>query len=108
MPRGRPVGSEIRQNIVELLYFLGSGYGYGLWKKYIVIFPKCTLRSIHYHLKKGLSTGEFIVKEIKVEKGEYSWGGTVEKIYYALGEQAIAKGDERVKAYLDKSEEKKD
>lgn len=101
MPRGRPTKSAIRQNIVEILYFLGQGYGYEIHKIYNAVFPACTLRSIHYHLKKGLLTKEFKVKEIKKEKGEYSWGGTVEKIYYELGSNAAPRIDEKVKKYLD-------
>ena len=103
MPRGRPVQSTNRQNIVELLYFLGEGYGYDLWKQYIKVFPRCTMRSIHYHLKKGLQTGEFIIKEIKKESGNYSWGTSVEKVYYALGPHAKPKGDDRVRKVIRKS-----
>lgn len=98
--RGRPVQSVIRQNIIEILYILGEGYGYDIWKTYVAIFPRCTMRSIHYHLKKGLETGEFVVKAIKKESGDYSWGSSVEKIYYALGPQAAPRGNERVREYL--------
>jgi hypothetical protein len=88
---GRPAKSEIRQNIVELLYFMGNGYAYDIYKKYLDIFPKVTMRSIYYHLKKGVDTQEFVVHEIKSEKGEYSWGSDAEKIYYALGPAASPK-----------------
>jgi len=53
MPKGRPVKSEIRQNIVEILYFMKQGYGYEIYKVYVAIFPKVTMRSIYYHLRKG-------------------------------------------------------
>lgn len=106
MARGRPVQSAIRQNIVEILYFLEQGYGYEIYKIYIAVFPKCTLRSIHYHLKKGLLTNEFNIKEVKQEKGEFSWGGTVEKIYYELGSEASPKINEKVKEYLEKMKKK--
>ncbi|MEA3430675.1 MAG: hypothetical protein U9R08_05360 [Nanoarchaeota archaeon] len=99
--RGRPVKSQIRQNIVEILYFLGNGYGYDIYKIYRDIFPKVTMRSIYYHLKKGIETGEVKIKTVKSEKGEYSWGGEAEKTYYALGEKAIPKMDNRVKEFLD-------
>ena len=56
MPKGRPVKSEIRQNIVEILYFMKQGYGYEIYKAYVKIFPKVTMRSIYYHLKKGNKT----------------------------------------------------
>ncbi len=97
MPRGRPIKSDIRQNIVEILFHLGKGYGYDIYKVYIQVFPKVTLRSIYYHLKKGVALGEFKVSKVEMEKGEYSWGGEAEKIYYSLGDKAEAKGSERVR-----------
>ena len=59
------------------------------------------MRSIYYHLKKGLALEEFKIDQIKQEKGDYSWGATAEKIYYALGKNAKPKIDERVKRYLE-------
>lgn len=100
--RGRPIGSSIRQNIIELLYFKGKSYGYDLYKDYCALFPKVTLRVIYYHLKKGVALGEFKLKIIKLEKGNYSWGGEAEKKYYALGPSANPKIDAKVKAYFDK------
>jgi len=102
MPKGRPVKSEIRQNIVEILYFMKEGYGYDIYRIYKALFPKVTMRSIYYHLKKGVSLGEFKVHKIQKEKGNYSWGGEVEKIYYALGEKANPSMNQRVKEYFDK------
>jgi len=104
--KGRPIKSEIRQNIVEILYFLKEGYGYDIYKVYINVFPKATMRSIYYHLKKGVELGEFKVKQIKSEKGEYSWGGEAEKIYYILGPNAKPSMNKRVKEYLDKQKKK--
>jgi hypothetical protein len=105
MPRGRPIKSEIRQNIVEILYFMKRGYGYDIYKAYIAIFPKVTMRSIYYHLKKGTELGEFRVEKIEKEKGDYSWGGEAEKIYYALGEKAKPAMNEQVRAYFEKKKE---
>ena len=102
MPRGRPIRSEIRQNIIEILYFMKEGYGYEIYKAYIAIFPKVTMRSIYYHLKKGLALGEFKVSKVEREKGEYSWGGEAEKTYYGLGEKANASGNEKVKEYFER------
>lgn len=102
MGRGRPVKSAIRQNIVEILNVKAQLYGYEIYRMYREIFPPVTLRSIYYHLKKGVSTGEFIVKEVKKERGNYSWGGETEKIYYALGPKAQPKGDARIKDYFKK------
>jgi len=99
--RGRPVKSQIRQNVVEILYFMGEGYGYDIYKIYREVFPKCTQKSIYYHLKKGVALGEFIVKKIEKEKGDFSWGTEVEKIYYALGPNAKPKMDKSVKEVVE-------
>lgn len=101
MPRGRPTKSEIRQNMIEILAVKGQAYGYELAKIYNTIFPQCTRENVYYHLRKGVALGEFIVKEIKEERGDYSWGSVVEKKYYALGPQARPHGNERVKKYFE-------
>lgn len=103
---GRPVGSEVRQNIVDILFFKGEAYAYEIYKIYSEIFPKVTRRNIYYHLKKGVAVGEFVVKEIKKEKGNYSWGPEAEKIYYALGPNAEPTRNKRVKEYLEKNKNK--
>lgn len=92
----------IRQNIVEILYFLGEGYAYDIYKHYVSVFPQVTMRSVYYHLKKGLDTQEFVVKDVKKERGEYSWGAEAEKIYYGLGPSAAPQVMEKVKDYFDK------
>jgi len=102
MARGRPVKSMIRQNIVEILYFMKEGYGYEVYKAYMAIFPEVTMRSIYYHLNKGIETKEFKISKVKKEKGNYSWGGEAEKTYYALGDKAEPKILDRVKKWLDK------
>jgi len=102
MPRGRPIKSEIRQNIVEILFFMKKGYGYEIYKAYVALFPKVTMRSIYYHLKKGVDLNEFKVEKIEKEKGDYSWGGEAEKIYYALDDKAKPVGNDKVKEYFEK------
>lgn len=102
MGRGRPVASQIRQNIVEILHYLGKGYGYDIYKVYISLFPKVTLRSIYYHLKKGEQLKEFNIYQVKEEKGDYSWGNSVEKIYYALGENAKPSNLKKVGEFVEK------
>ncbi|HLD40507.1 MAG TPA: hypothetical protein VJB13_05205 [Candidatus Nanoarchaeia archaeon] len=100
MVKGRPVKSKIRQNIVEILHYMGEGYGYQVAKIYNEIFPAATQRSIYYNLQKGILTKEIAVHKIEQEEGEYSWGSMVEKKYYSLGKNAEAKGDKRVKDFL--------
>ncbi|MGM5482914.1 MAG: hypothetical protein ACQESF_05605 [Nanobdellota archaeon] len=100
--KGRPVKSEIRQNIIEILYFLGEGYGYEIYKIYKEVFPKCTNKVIYYHLKKGVETGEFKIERIENENGEYSWGNSAERIYYTLGDFANPKIKKRVKEAIKK------
>jgi hypothetical protein len=102
MPRGRPPVSQIRTNIIELLAVLGEGYGYQLSQIYNQVFPACTMRSVHYHLKKGLATKEFKVARVAKEEGEFSWGQHTDKIYYALGDNAKPTMDKRVAEFLSK------
>ena len=101
MGKGRPVKSEIRQNVVEILHFIPKAYGYEIYKVYTAIFPRVTLRSIYYHLKKGVALGEFQVNTIEREKGDYSWGSEAEKIYYSLGPNAKPMGNDRAKDYVE-------
>jgi hypothetical protein len=100
--RGRPVKSEIRQNIVDILFFLGEGYGYDIFKIYKQLYPKCTNEVIYYHLKKGTKLGEFILKEVRKVEGDYSWGPTAEKRIYTLGPEANPRIEKRVKEYIEK------
>src|SRR3989338_7886808 len=101
MKKGRPIKSEIRQNIIEILHHIKKAYGYEIYKVYVSIFPKVTLRSIYYHLKKGITLGEFQIYKVEKEKGEYSWGTEAEKIYYSLGPNAKPTGNERVREYVE-------
>lgn len=100
--RGRPIGSQIRQNIIEILYLMKEGCGYDIYKVYLKLFPKVTLRSIYYHLKKGSDLGEFKIKKAGKIKGKYSWGDEAEKVYYELGSNAKPSLNERIKDYFDK------
>ena len=96
MPRGRPTGSQVRQNVIEILYQAKKLHGYRICLVYKKLFPKVTMRAIYYHLKKGVALSEIKVAEIKKEKGNYSWGGEVERIYYKLGENARPVGNQQV------------
>lgn len=102
MTRGRPVFSQVRQNMIEILAVMKKAYGYELYAVYRELYPKITLRLIYYHLKKGVSLGEFKVQKVVSEKGDYSWGPEAEKVYYILGQSAKPKGDSRVGKYLEK------
>lgn len=108
MPLGRPVRSQIRQNVVEILFYLGNGYGYKIAKIYNDIFPKVTQRSIYYHLRKGIQTKEIEIHKIEEENGNFSWGRLVEKKYYSLGKFALPKGEDKVKEYLKRDNSEKD
>lgn len=105
MKRGRPISSEVRDNIVEILYNFGPAYGYQIHRFYNEIFPATTRENIYYNLRKGAKTGVFELTEVKVEKGDYSWGTAVEKKYYKLGPNAAPKGDSRVKQFFDELKE---
>jgi len=96
MKRGRPVFSQVRQNMIEILSVIGKGYGYDIYKMYKEIYPKVTMRLIYYHLKKGVELGEFAVDAVEKTKGEYSWGSEVEKVFYKLGPNANPVGDDRL------------
>jgi len=89
MARGRPIKTELREKLAALLSQAGCAYGYELYKMYKEIFEPVSLRNIYYNLKKGLSTGEFIIIESKREPGEFTWGSESEHIYYGLGPYAI-------------------
>jgi hypothetical protein len=102
MGRGRPVKSQIRQNIIELLFFLKEGYGYDIYRHYKDVFPSVSMRVIYYHLKKGTSIGEFKINKVIKENGNFSWGSEAEKIYYSLGKEAQPIGNERVKEFIDR------
>ena len=98
---GRPTYSKIRQNIVEILNHIKKGYGYQIYKIYKEIFPDVSMRSIYYHLNKGVQLEIFQINQVENEKGDYSWGDSAKKIYYSLGEKASPKGDTKVKEYIE-------
>jgi hypothetical protein len=83
--KGRKSGSKIRSNISSIVAQIGKAYGYQIYKAYLDIFEKVHIRSIYYHLKKGVINQEFVVEEIKKEKGDYTWGSETERIYYSPG-----------------------
>ena len=101
--RGRPVRSEIRQNIIDLLVYMDKAYGYEVYKHYIALFPKCTRESVYYHLKKGVSLNEFEIAGVKQEKGDFSWGPVSVKTYYKLGSKANPRKNKKVQEHFKKT-----
>lgn len=87
--RGRPLGSQIRNNIIKLLKKIKKGHGYIIYKEYCKTYPQVTQRSIYYHLNKGLTTGEFQIAKKAEVKGNYSWGTRANVIIYKLGKNYI-------------------
>jgi len=101
--QGRPIGSKVRQNMIEILYFYRQMHGYEVYKIYTDLFPPVTMRLIYYHLKKGLETGEFKIQKISHKEGNYSWGSGTENIIYELGQDARPVIDPRIKLYWEKN-----
>lgn len=104
MPRGRPTKSIVRQNIIEVLYYLKSAYGYEIYKIYKEVFPKVTLRLMYYHLRKGVELGELKIEKREKEEGNFSWGSESEKIYYSLGPNAEPLGNEELRKFLEEKD----
>lgn len=105
--QGRPIGSKVRQNVIEILYFYKQLHGYDMYKIYKELYPLVTMRLIYYHLKKGLETGEFKILKVDKKMGTYSWGGTSDNVIYALGPNANPMIEPHVKFYWEKDVKKK-
>ncbi len=99
---GRPSGSQIRQNVIDILQVIKTGYGYQIFKIHRELKPNATMRAVYYQLKKGVETGELKVDRIEKASGDYSWGSEAEKIIYRLGDQAKPKSPDKVKNILQK------
>ena len=83
--RGRPKGSVIRDRMQEIVALLGVSYGYEIYKAYTAAFSKINIRSMYYHLSKGVELGEFVLAGAKKEQGAYTWGDRTTRMYYVLG-----------------------
>jgi hypothetical protein len=101
MKRGRPIGSLIRQRLIDILYIIEKAHGYELYRYYKELHPPITLRVVYYHLRKGTTLGEFHLETVEHEKGNYSWGETAEKIYYTLGPNAKPELNPETKSQID-------
>src|SRR3989338_2286736 len=99
--RGRPVKSLIRDRMKEVLAVLGVSYGYEIYKVYRAAFSKITLRSMYYHLNKGVEIGEFNLVGVREEKGSYTWGDKKTRRYYNLKEKGARINEELVSVVED-------
>lgn len=104
----RTIGSPIRQHIIDMLSVAKKGYGYQIYGWYLDLFPKVHQRSIYYHLRKGVELKELEMHEVKLIKGEYSWGGVSQRIYYTLGEKANPRQRKRISTYFSSLAEQAD
>ena len=94
---GRKPNSQIRDDMVELLHFLKEAYGYELYKKYCKVYnKKVSMRSIYYHLNKGVELGVFNLKEVRDVKGDFSWGSGAKQVIFQLGANASPKSDRAI------------
>jgi len=96
--RGRPVKSVIRDRMQQIVDVLGSAYGYEIYKIYKEVFEPVDVRSMYYHLKKGVALGEFKMAGTKSVQGPFTWGRESTHIYYVLGDAASHKGNAELKS----------
>ncbi len=101
MKLGRPYNSPVRQNIIELLSQFGELHGYEVYKHYIKLFPKVSMRAVYYSLRNGVKKGHFRIAKVEKKAGSYSWGPEAQRVYYANGEMAKPGGDLRVRKYFE-------
>ncbi len=80
---GRPVRSQIRDNIIKILTVLGPRYGYDIHKIHEEVFFPCTREVVYYHLRKGV-TLELLTVQDSTITGEFSWGNKAEKKLYSV------------------------
>ena len=109
MPRGRPSISPVRDKLAEMLFIAGKMTAYDAHKHYIQIFAATSRRNVYYQLQKGETLGIF-KKEAIEERGDYSWGDQVRKIYYSLKSKDDIQVNIAIKKHFDeirKNEEPK-
>lgn len=73
------------QQIVDTLC---ASYGYEIYRVYNEFFEPISLRSMYYHLKRGVQLDEFKEVAVKETKGSYTWGDISIRKYYILGTAA--------------------
>ena len=94
MGRGRPTRSVIRDRMQQIVDALGVTYGYEIFKVYTDAFSPIALRSMYYHLNKGIGLDEFVIVGVKQEKGDFTWGDVSIRKYYVLGPSAKQKASD--------------
>jgi len=92
--RGRPRKSLIRERMQTIVDALGVTYGYEIYKVYQDAYTSVDLRSMYYHLRKGLVLEEFEEVGVQEVKGEFTWGDTSIRKYYILGPAAKERADD--------------
>lgn len=93
---GRPVKSKIRDRMQEIVDALGVTYGYEIYKVYQDAFEPIDLRSMYYHLNKGVSLKEFKEIGVEVVKGNFTWGDKGIRKYYVLGENSTERASDDI------------
>lgn len=91
---GRPIKSLIRDRMQQIVDALGVSYGYEIFKVYEGAFSPIDLRSMYYHLRKGVDLDVFELVGVKEEKGAYTWGDYSMRRYYVLGPAATEKASD--------------
>ena len=90
MKRGRPVKSQIRDNIHTILSAISSSYGYELWRIYQIAMAKTgykptTSRIFYYHLYKGMELNLWESGGEEHKLNYNSWeGSTSRKLYICI------------------------
>jgi len=95
--RGRPVKSVIRDRMQQIVDALGTAYGYEIYKIYKEVFEPVSVRSMYYHLKRGLALGEFKLAGTKSVQGPFTWGRESTHTYYTLGDSASHVGNKELR-----------
>ncbi len=104
MGRGRPPNSPVRDRMQMIVDALGVTYGYEIHKAYEEIFEPIELRSMYYHLKKGVQLNEFEEVGVEKVKGPFTWGDVSIRKYYILGPEAEKRATEEVQKIIENSD----
>ncbi len=97
MKRGRPNKSIVRERMQQIVDAIGVTYGYEIFKVYAAAFSPIDIRSMYYHLRKGVALDEFALVGVKEEKGAFTWGDISIRRYYVLGPEAKERATEELR-----------